>query len=801
MSLSRQRLTPGGYLERCRTIARERGGECLSDSYTNQQTPLLWRCREGHEWRTTSANVIRRRSWCPHCAGNARLTIEAIRPYAAAHGGTLLSGEYVNSYQPLRWRCRMGHEFTATARLVQRGRWCSRCRGGPGARYGIERMRAIARDRGGACLSDDFRGARVKLRWRCRRGHAWEAVPNSVLMGTWCPTCAAATVRGRPRPTVTLDDMRAIAAERGGECLSDEYRNSAAKIRWRCANGHEWLATPRAVRQGSWCRSCSHRYSGSIDGLRLLAAEQGGRCLSTAYDNARVPLRWQCAKGHRFELLAGVAKSGAWCPRCAASTRAAPGLESVARLRDSAGARASPPDRSTPTGSLERYSELARAHGGVCLSESYVNAHTKLKFRCANGHEWATLPHCVRHGSWCRVCANRALSERKTAERFERIKRIAEEHGGQCLSHVDMGPRVHLLWRCREGHEWSATPATIYNGKWCPQCRVPRRGGIKWTLEQMQRVALDRGGRCLSKRYVNFERSLRWRCREGHTWRRSANWVVHGGSWCPHCARKARRPLDAVRSHAVAHGGELLSREYVTCRHPLLWRCHMGHEFNMSANHVQKGQWCPRCRGVPRFGIERMRDLARRRGGECLSDEFRAVLAPLRWRCGEGHEWDAKPYGVLRGQWCPKCARQRGQHRPRLTLDDMHEIASARGGRCISTEYLNCFVKLRWRCANGHEWEAKPADVRRGSWCTSCAYRYRSSLDGMQLLAADRGGRCRATVYDNSRVPLPWQCALGHRFELTGGAAKSGAWCPHCEPSGLMKRGRGDDREGSVRSA
>ncbi|MBR6312038.1 MAG: ABC transporter permease, partial [Oscillospiraceae bacterium] len=46
------------------------------------------------------------------------------------------------------------------------------------------------------------------------------------------------------------------------------------------------------------------------------------------------------------------------------------------------------------------------------------------------------------------------------------------------------------------------------------------------------------------------------------------------------------------------------------------------------------------------------------RGGECLSDETApgGLHAPLRWRCGEGHEFTASPYTVLKaGHWCPTC--------------------------------------------------------------------------------------------------------------------------------------------------
>jgi hypothetical protein len=32
------------------------------------------------------------------------------------------------------------------------------------------------------------------LKWKCARGHVWEAPPDSIQSGRWCPQC-----RGRKR--------------------------------------------------------------------------------------------------------------------------------------------------------------------------------------------------------------------------------------------------------------------------------------------------------------------------------------------------------------------------------------------------------------------------------------------------------------------------------------------------------------------------------------------------------------------------------------------------------------------------
>jgi len=57
----------------------------------------------------------------------------------------------------------------------------------------------------------------------------------------------------------------------------------------------------------------------------------------------------------------------------------------------------------------------------------------------------------------------------------------------------------------------------------------------------------------------------------------------------------------------------------------------------------------------------------------------------------------------------------------------MQEIAIARGGYCLSTEYINNKTKLSWECNEGHTWMARPSDVKNnGTWCAVCAHRNRN---------------------------------------------------------------------------
>ena len=57
----------------------------------------------------------------------------------------------------------------------------------------------------------------------------------------------------------------------------------------------------------------------------------------------------------------------------------------------------------------------------------------------------------------------------------------------------------------------------------------------------------------------------------------------------------------------------------------------------------------------------------------------------------------------------------------RLTIEEMQALAAKKGGKCLSTQYINSKIKLKWQCAEGHIWEATPSSIKNGgTWCTEC---------------------------------------------------------------------------------
>src|ERR1700722_8728552 len=104
----------------------------LISQYVNARSPSRFRCANcAHEWVTKAAWVINKKTGCPKCAGNAKLTNEII--------DLLLKGrkivrieDYINNRTPISFRCikcRYEWKTVSTNILYGRRTGCPQCAG------------------------------------------------------------------------------------------------------------------------------------------------------------------------------------------------------------------------------------------------------------------------------------------------------------------------------------------------------------------------------------------------------------------------------------------------------------------------------------------------------------------------------------------------------------------------------------------------------------------------------------------------------------------------------------------------
>ena len=616
-------------IEDMQAIAKKRRGKCLSSKYINIHSKLIWECEEGHQWMSTPSSIKHSKSWCPDCAGKKRLTIADFRRLARRLGGKCLSKTFVNRHKKLKWECSHKHRWWASSDKIKNAKtWCPKCSLDK-KKSTIQAMQALARARGGKCLSKKYVDNRTKLLWECSEGHSWKAKPNSINSGRWCPKCSDTTLK--------IKEMQQLAKSRGGKCLSSKYINIHSKLMWECDQGHSWKAKPFHIKHsGSWCPVCAGKYL-TIKDMRDLANLKGGKCLSEHYEGAHTELHWECLKGHSWEAKPNSIKNmGHWCPRCA-------GLGQT----------------------IQDMKEIARARAGNCLSKKYINAHEKLLWECGNNHRWSAKPSSIKSGTWCPECAS-GISERICKEYFQQVfeKPFPKRRPKWLIN--DRGNQMELDGYCKELR-------------------------IAFEHQGSQHTTLD-------THFITTEDELLLRKQDD---KKKAQL----------CKQNSVRLIAIPQLFTDTKLDELLQFIYAECKTKRIRR-----PAGMLDKQIElTSAWMSK---ESKLVIKEMNLLAKLKGGKCLSAAYLNYSSDLEWECSEGHIWSAPASRIRKGHWCSHCAGN-----VKLTIEDMNEFATKRGGKCISKKYINIDTKLKWKCSEGHIWETIPYLIKKGSWCPRCKNR------------------------------------------------------------------------------
>ena len=386
-------------------------------------------------------------------------------------------------------------------------------------------------------------------------------------------------------------------------------------------------------------------------------------------------------------------------------------------------------------------------------------------------------------GHWCRICGNERQGRAK-AKTIEFAQALALKNGGQCISDEYRNNRGLMHWKCGVcAHEWKASAGSIQGGTWCPKCagRLP----IGEALQELQHLALAKGGVCLSEHDLGTRAKHLWRCSDGHEWE-AAPYSIRAGTWCLKCSGNERLTLEDMQETARLMGGECLSDDYLNSGQKLHWRCSAGHEWFSVGYHVRGGHWCPTCmtgnsERICKDVLEKMFGksflkvkpewLLNDRGKRMELDGFCEELQMAFEYHGAQHfehvrhfhrgyksleqrkiddvrkELLCKEHGIrllviphtVKMADVPYFAAEFAKENDIVMqiadldavvvakmvlpekIEEMRALALGRGGLCLSTDYVNNNTRLKWKCDKGHVWLAVPGSIQQGSWCPKCS--------------------------------------------------------------------------------
>ncbi|OED36605.1 hypothetical protein AB834_02920, partial [PVC group bacterium (ex Bugula neritina AB1)] len=616
---------------------------------------------------------------------SSKYTIQYMQTLAESQGGKCLTVKHVNGRRILNLQCKEGHLWSIRYDAFIRGSWCRKCYI-ESQKLTIGHMHELAEAKGGKCLSTNYVNAHTKLKWKCKEGHQWETSPNKIKRGSWCPSCGRKSSNDKRRGS--LKELHKLAESRGGKFLSTEYINVDTKHEWICKQGHVWSARPSSIKRGTWCPTCS----GFIYRGETIVRQVFQFIFQKPFPNVRLDiLNGRQLDGYNKEIMVAFEHHG------------------TQHYEPTTYGKRSKKEAKITLKKIQRrdknLQDMCKSKGIKLIVIRKVGFKTGISIRDVPSY---ILKECIVLGLPIKRKDLENLNINPYnldfwEENFDRIKDIVISKRGIILSKEYKGSNIKIKIQCENNHVFHISPSKIKTNRWCRSCGIEKRASLRrLTIESMYELAKSHEGECLSDKYVNANSKLIWRCKKGHIFEMTPNKVKSQRNWCPDCGGTKKLTIEKVHKLAKVRGFKCLSDRYVNANSKLRWKCKKGHTLRVSQSYIKNGGGCAECSGKKKLTIEKMKAIAKERGGKCLSTVYVNSKTNLQWQCKEGHQWESPPDRIkgsekIKGKWCSECSGNK-----KLTIEKMKAIAKERGGKCLSTVYVNSKTNLQWQCKEGH---------------------------------------------------------------------------------------------------
>ncbi len=252
---------------------------------------------------------------------------------------------------------------------------------------------------------------------------------------------------------------------------------------------------------------------------------------------------------------------------------------------------------------------------------------------------------------------------------------------------------------------------------------------------------------------INTDTTVLCRCKVcGHKWLPTPNRLKCGGG-CPKCARLKQGPKRLTHEEQVAAIAKVnpdieVLGEITRDNKKVLCRCKIcGCKWMGMPRNIKRGCGCPKCKGLKQSQRktlsheEQITVIAKVNPDvEVLGKIINNRTKVLCFCNVHKIEFLMSPEKLKQGQGCKKCRYSKmAQKRMIPHEEQVAAIAKVNPDVEVLGKITGCDKKVLCRCKIcGHEWSARPGDLKKGRGCPKCAkYSFLSHDHGKLYIMAD----------------------------------------------------------------
>lgn len=448
---------------------------------------------------------------------------------------------------------------------------------------------------------------------------------------------------------------------------TDVMPNSVKKVWWRCSNGHEWQATIDSRNRGNGCPYCSGRYV--IKGKNDLQTVNPALAKEWDYDkndgltpmdvtpNSNKEEWWKCSKGHEWKAIIANRNKGVGCPICNSERNTSfpeyaivyylkkYGLDVIHSYREMGYEL----DVYVPS------KKIAIEYDGSFWHENKVKKDLEKNRKCKK--DGIKLYRIREELPPMNDSSIDYIVKEDRKELSKTLKVILSEIIGIIVD-IDLERDSISIENLRDYTE-KENSLLFSNPEVAKEWDYEKNGNLK-----PEHFA------------ANSNKKVWWKCSNGHEWQ-AAIGTRNKGHNCPYCsgikALKGYNDLQTVNPILVKewnyekNNGVTPADVMPNSDKKVWWKCSKGHEWLARIQHRNNGVGCPYCSG--RCAIEGENDLQtvnptlakewnyEKNNGLTPADVLPKSNKKVWWKCGMGHEWQARIVDRNKGSGCPVCRK------------------------------------------------------------------------------------------------------------------------------------------------
>lgn len=605
---------------------------------------------------------------------------------------------------------------------------------------------------------------------------------------------------------------------------TDVTAKSKKLVWWKGICGHEWQSIVKSRSNQHGCPICTGR---KIErGINDLATTNPELLSEWNYSKNEIEptevaagtkrkVWWRCNKGHEWYALIPSRSDGHGCPYCS-GRKVLPGFNDL----------------------TTRNPELAaewdyEKNGDLTPDKVALKTHKKVWWKGACGHSWCAAVSERSSGCGCTICAKEQTSSFPEQAILYYIKQLfpdAINNDRHLIIELDIYIPSQALaieydgsvWHTDKKRDISKNNICITNGIKLIRIReqglpildscicIQRQG---YTDDSLNDAIVKLLSLINSEHVIQVDVNTdRIKIYNQYIKKRKANSLLE------------LNPEVAKEWHSYKNGELTPLMVSNKSNKKIWWTCSKcGYDWQAIVINRTAGHGCPKCGGriATQKSIktrlkkntfeEKHPEIAKEwhptKNNSLMPDMVTSGSNQMVWWLGScGHEWQTKVGSRARGSGCPYCSKRSviAGETDLLTMNpalasewnyEKNQKCRDKYGRDISTPdkvSAGSNLKVWWKCAFGHEWEATIDSRNVGNGCPYCSGRYvlkgsndlltTNSKIAKEWHPTKNGDLKPSDVTTKSHKNVWWLGSCGHEWQAKVGSrtGKNHSGCPYC---------------------